>query len=98
MIGAIIGDVVGSRFEFNNIKTKDFTLVTDASEFTDDTVMTVAVMDAVMQIKEKNAFLQRIYFKSGQESIHTLVMVLSFLTGFMKKIQNHTIHVVMVPL
>ena len=31
MIGAIIGDVVGSRFEFNNIKHKDFELVVDKS-------------------------------------------------------------------
>ena len=45
MLGAIIGDVVGSRFEFNNIKTKDFELVTHSSCFTDDSVLTVAVMD-----------------------------------------------------
>ncbi len=45
MLGAIIGDVAGSRFEFNNIKTKDFELITDESEFTDDSVLTVAVMD-----------------------------------------------------
>lgn len=45
MIGAIIGDVVGSRFEFNNIKTKQFDLLTNESAFTDDTVLTVAVMD-----------------------------------------------------
>lgn len=48
MIGAIIGDVVGSRFEFNNIKTKDFELVTDGSRFTDDSVMTVAVADVLI--------------------------------------------------
>jgi len=45
MIGAIIGDVVGSRFEFNNIKTKEFELLTSESRFTDDTVLTIAVMD-----------------------------------------------------
>lgn len=45
MIGAIIGDVVGSRFEFNNIKIKNFELVTDRSQYTDDTVLTIAVMD-----------------------------------------------------
>ena len=43
MLGAIIGDVVGSRFEFNNIKTKDFELFSDDCYFTDDTVMTCAV-------------------------------------------------------
>ena len=47
MIGAIFGDVVGSVFEFNNIKTKNFKLFTSKSIFTDDTVMTVAVADAL---------------------------------------------------
>ena len=45
IIGAIIGDIVGSRFEWNNYKDTDFELFTDACEFTDDTVMTVAVAD-----------------------------------------------------
>ena len=48
MLGAIIGDVVGSRFEFNNIKHKNFELVVDRSCFTDDTVMTVAVADVLI--------------------------------------------------
>jgi len=46
MIGAIIGDVVGSRFEFCNIKSKDFELITKDSRFTDDTVLTIACIDA----------------------------------------------------
>ena len=54
MLGAIIGDVVGSRFEFNNIKTKNFELVTSESEFTDDTVMTVAVADVLVNGNPKN--------------------------------------------
>lgn len=45
MLGAIIGDIVGSPYEFTfrNIKTKDFPLFCERSKFTDDTVMTVAV-------------------------------------------------------
>ena len=43
MIGAIIGDVVGSRFEFNNILSKDFEFFHPNCEFTDDSVMTCAV-------------------------------------------------------
>lgn len=43
MYGAIIGDIVGSKYEFNNIKTKDFPFVSQGCKFTDDTVMTVAV-------------------------------------------------------
>ena len=43
MLGAIIGDIVGSVYEFNNIKTTEFELFTEKSHFTDDTVMTIAV-------------------------------------------------------
>ncbi len=51
MIGAIFGDIVGSVYEFDNIKTKEFELFTDKCGFTDDTVMTVAVADALMQFE-----------------------------------------------
>lgn len=43
MIGAIIGDIVGSRFEFDNYKSKDFEMFDEKCEFTDDSVMTLAV-------------------------------------------------------
>ena len=49
MLGAIIGDIVGSIYEWNNIKTKDFPLFRKECFFTDDTVMTIAVADAIMQ-------------------------------------------------
>jgi ADP-ribosylglycohydrolase len=49
MLGAIIGDIVGSVYEWDNIKTKDFPLFREDCFFTDDTVMTVAVADAIMQ-------------------------------------------------
>ena len=49
MIGAIFGDIVGSVYEFDNIKTKEFPLFGGDCEYTDDTVMTVAVADALMQ-------------------------------------------------
>jgi len=42
MIGAIAGDIIGSRFEFHNHKSKNFDLFTDSSVFTDDTVLTCA--------------------------------------------------------
>ena len=51
MTGAIIGDIVGSRFEFDNYKSKDFTLFTPRSFFTDDTVMTLAVEQALSKYK-----------------------------------------------
>lgn len=43
MIGALIGDIIGSVYEFNNIKSTDFELFYEESYFTDDTVMTLAV-------------------------------------------------------
>ena len=49
MYGAIIGDIVGSRFEFDNgNKSKDFELFTKECDYTDDTVMTVAVAEALL--------------------------------------------------
>lgn len=52
MLGAIYGDIVGSVFEFNNIKTKDFELFSGRSKFTDDTVMTLAVANALVKFDE----------------------------------------------
>lgn len=49
MIGAIIGDIVGSRFEFNNHRSKDFELFTDECFVTDDSIMTLAVARAIME-------------------------------------------------
>ena len=45
IVGAIIGDIVGSRFEFCNCRSTRFDLFSSASRFTDDTVMTLAVAD-----------------------------------------------------
>jgi ADP-ribosylglycohydrolase len=48
MLGAIAGDIIGSVYEFSPIKTKQFPLFSPASTFTDDTVLTVAVAEAIM--------------------------------------------------
>lgn len=48
MIGAIIGDIAGSRFEFNRTNSIDFELFTPQCDFTDDTICTVAIADAIM--------------------------------------------------
>lgn len=48
MIGAITGDIAGSVYEFDNIKTKDFELLDKECFFTDDSVMTLAVAEALM--------------------------------------------------
>lgn len=51
MIGAIIGDIVGSRFEFDNYRAKDFEFLTHKCFFTDDSVMSLAVCEALMHCK-----------------------------------------------
>ena len=45
MLGAIIGDTVGSVYEFDNIKTTHFPLFDPRSNYTDDSIMTMAVAD-----------------------------------------------------
>ena len=63
MIGAIIGDIVGSRFELFGIKTKEFKLFNKTNTFTDDTVLTIAIGKALLMCKgdysqlEQNAIL-----------------------------------------
>jgi ADP-ribosylglycohydrolase len=48
MLGAIVGDIVGSIYEFNNHRSKEFPLFGEKCKFTDDTVLTVAVADCLM--------------------------------------------------
>ena len=47
MFGAMFGDIVGSRFEFHNCRSKSFELFHPDCSFTDDTLMTLAVADAL---------------------------------------------------
>ena len=74
MLGAIIGDIVGSVYEWNNIKTKDFPLFSEKCFFTDDTVMTIAVADALLNGGTANAFIDsmkkfgRLYPNAGYGS------------------------------
>lgn len=59
MLGAIIGDIVGSRFEFNNTNRTDFELFHKDCSFTDDTICTVAIADALIRnIPYKDALLE----------------------------------------
>ncbi len=49
MLGAIAGDVIGSVYEWHNVRTTDFPLFRAESTFTDDTVLTVATAEALLQ-------------------------------------------------
>lgn len=59
MLGAIAGDVVGSVYENVRTKRKDFRLFTPLSTFTDDTVLTVAVADAIMRDADYGETIKR---------------------------------------
>ncbi len=67
MIGAIIGDIVGSRFEWNNHRSKDFELLPRTCFFTDDSVMTLALCDALMNCTEDFSDLGFWAIRSMQE-------------------------------
>ena len=84
MLGAIIGDVLGSTFEFYPMKTKQFELLDNNSHFTDDTVMTVAVADSIMnEVPSQN------HSSSGGENIQGQVMEAGLRNGYIKTILNH---------
>lgn len=59
MLGAIIGDIVGSPYEFHNIKTKDFPLFCERSCFTDDTILTCATADWLINGGNPAKYLQK---------------------------------------
>ena len=59
MLGAIIGDIVGSKYEFNNTLDYDFEMFADGSDFTDDSICTIAVADAILNGKSyKDSLLE----------------------------------------
>lgn len=58
--GAMFGDLVGSRFVLNPIKSKNFQLINKDSHFTDDTVMIIAVEKAVLKAKNDFKLLRKL--------------------------------------
>ena len=67
MLGAIIGDLVGSRFEFNNFKLKDFDFFDDDCFYTDDTVMTLAIAKAILSASDDFSNLDKLAIKYIQK-------------------------------
>lgn len=67
MLGAIIGDIVGSRFEWNNIKTKEFEFLNHKCFFTDDSVMSLAVAKALLESNSDYSNLNNLTVKYMQE-------------------------------
>lgn len=67
MYGVFIGDTVGSKYEFRPIKTKDFPLFSPGCDYTDDTIMTVAVAKAIMTSREEQ-------FHSGKRCFREILI------------------------
>ena len=69
MIGAIIGDMVGSIYEFRNYKATDFEpFLSPSAHFTDDTIMTIAVADGLLNNRDPQESLRdwgRRYWSNG---------------------------------
>ena len=57
MIGAIIGDIAGSRFEFNPTNDYNFELLSQGCSFTDDTICTVAIADAILRDGDYKSYI-----------------------------------------
>jgi len=63
MLGAIVGDIVGSRFEFHNYRKKDFDLFVDWSFVTDDTIMSLAIGKAIMETEKEITTKTEAYYE-----------------------------------
>lgn len=71
MLGAIIGDIVGSRFEFDNHRSKEFELFTDECFATDDSIMTLAIAKAIMvadALKQDTDLTPEDYYKEVSQA------------------------------
>ena len=49
MLGAIIGDIIGSTYEFHNTRDYNFELFPEGSSYTDDTICTIAIADSIIR-------------------------------------------------
>lgn len=87
MIGAIIGDIVGSRFEFAKQTTPNFTLFDKDCNYTDETICNVAIADAILNKKHTKTL-----FFIGVENIQSqwVDTALLLTNGFSKIIKNAT--------
>ena len=77
MIGVIIKDIVGSRFENNSNKSKDFDLFTDECHYTDDTVMSLAKIIGIFRSEDISLIF---------EATNSLFIIFAMLNSFCKYI------------
>jgi len=87
MIGAIIGDIIGSPYEFHNIKTKDFPLFSDKCCFTDDTILTCAMAEWLLSSQEPEKVLLK-WGKLYASRTYEDGKIGAFSGGFSKWLEN----------
>lgn len=63
MLGAIVGDIVGSVYEFNNIKTMEFPLFCEDCHFTDDSILTIALAETILKDLDYVATMKQYYVR-----------------------------------
>ena len=92
MLGAIIGDIVGSRFVKNNIKTKEFEFLTYKCSPTDNSIMTLALAQAILLSKPDLSDLSKnaVECNCWEGTIRTADMATNFVNGFCQRIRSHT--------
>ena len=95
MYGAILGDMIGSPYEFDRSpKMKEFPLFSRGTEYTDDSVMTIAVAEALLDTigkaddEIKAALVSSMV--SGAIGIPVLGMVIASAAGWQQRLQSHT--------
>ena len=90
MYGAILGDIIGSPFEFDRgDKTKNFDLFSEGCGFTDDSVMTIAVGEALMAVGpkaavkeiEEAAFVKDLLLLNGTDGIEEICLFFSHIAA-----------------
>ncbi len=87
MLGSIIGDIIGSPYEFHNIKTKDFELFSQNSHFTDDTILTCATAEWLLTNNDPVKILQK-WGNLYKERTYENGKVKAFGSGFTNWLKN----------
>ena len=67
MLGTLIGDTAGSRFEWKNHRSKEFELLADTCSLTDDSIMTLAIAKAILNSKEDHSDLAALAVRYMQQ-------------------------------
>ena len=89
MLGAIIGDIIGSPYEFHNIKTKDFPLFCEKCCFTDDTILTCATAEWLLSGQKPEKVLLK-WGKSYQNRTYEEGKIGAFGKGFSTWLETQT--------